>query len=84
MEKKMDAKSFTAFLKETLIREAQKYEGNLLSVNYETITDAKRIGGIRDTLIGIANSLDTVLTDFQNKGGSNMVIETSNPETDII
>lgn len=80
----MDAKSFTAFLKETLIREAQKYEGNLLSVNYETITDAKRIGGIRDTLVGIANSLDTVLSDFHKSGGSNMVIETLNHETGTI
>lgn len=73
----MDAKSFSTYLKETIIIEAQKYEGNLLSANYETIADAKRIGGIRDTLIGIANSLDTVLNDFYAKGGNNLIIETS-------
>jgi len=73
----MDAKSFSTYLKETLIREAQKYEGNLLSANYETITEAKRTGGIRDTLVGIANSLDTVLNEFYNQGGNNTVIETS-------
>ncbi len=73
----MDAKSFSTYLKETLIKEAQKYEGNLLSANYEKITEAKRIGGIRDTLIGIANSLDAVLEDFYSQGGSSAVIETS-------
>lgn len=74
----MDAKSFSTYLKETLIREAQKYEGNLLSANYETITEAKRTGGIRDTLIGIAHSLESVLNDFNSQGGSHKVIETSN------
>lgn len=73
----MDAKSFSTYLKETLVREAQKYEGNLLSATYETLTEAKRIGGIRDTLIGIANSLDTVLNDFYATGGNNSIIETS-------
>lgn len=73
----MDAKSFTTFLKETLTREAQKYEGNLLSANFETIAEGKRIGGIRDTLVGIANSLDGVLNDFYNQGGNNTIIETS-------
>ncbi len=73
----MDAKSFSTYLKETLIREAQKYEGNLLSASYETLTEAKRVGGIRDTLIGIANSLDTVLNDFYANGGNSAIIETS-------
>lgn len=72
----MDARSFSTFLKETLIREAQKYEGNLLSANYDDIKEAKRTGGIRDTLIGIANSLDTVLNDFYNQGANNNVIDT--------
>jgi hypothetical protein len=76
MENKVDAKSFSTFLKQILMKEAQKYEGNLLSTTYETITEAKRIGGIRDTLVGIANSLDTVLSDFYNQGGNNKVIET--------
>lgn len=66
----MDARSFGTFLKTTLINEAKKYEGNLLSAAYENIAEAKRIGGIRDTLIGIANSIDTVLTDFYEKGGN--------------
>lgn len=73
----MDAKSFSTFLKEILIKEAQKYEGNLLSASYETLAEAKRVGGIRDTLIGIANSLDTVISDFYNQGGNNTVIETT-------
>lgn len=73
----MDAKSFSTFLKETLIKEAQKYEGNLLSANFETILEAKRFGGIRDTLVGISNSLDGVLNDFYNQGGNNTVIETT-------
>jgi len=72
----MDAKSFCTFLKKTLTKEAQKYEGNLLSANYDSITEAKRIGGIHDTLIGIANSLDTVLNDFYDQGGNNSIIET--------
>lgn len=76
MEKKVDAKSFSTFLKQVLNKEAQKYEGNLLSAGYETITEAKRVGGIRDTLVGIANSLDTVLNDFYNQGGHNKVIGT--------
>lgn len=66
----MDARSFGIFLKNTLIDEAKKYEGNLLSAAYENISEAKRVGGIRDTLIGIANSIDTVLEDFYNKGGN--------------
>jgi hypothetical protein len=73
----MDAKSFSTFLRETLIREAKKYEGNLLSANFETITEAKRQGGIHDTLIGISNSLNTVLNDFYALGGHNAVIDTS-------
>lgn len=73
----MDAKSFSTYLKEVLNKEAQKYEGNLLSANYETISDAKRTGGIRDTLVGISNSLDSVLNDFYAKGANNQIIETS-------
>lgn len=72
----MDAKSYNTFLKETLKKEARNYEGNLLSASYDSITEAKRIGGIRDTLVGIANSLDTVLNDFYNLGGNNSIIET--------
>lgn len=73
----MDAKAFSTFLKEVLIKEAQKYEGNLLSVSYETISDAKRMGGIRDTLVGIAGSLETALNDFYKQGGNNTVIEST-------
>lgn len=72
----MDAKSYNTFLKQTLMKEAQKYEGNLLSAGYETIAEAKRIGGIRDTLVGISTSLDKVLDDFYNQGGNNTIIET--------
>jgi hypothetical protein len=72
----MDAKSYNTFLKQTLLKEAKKYEGNLLSAGYETITEAKRIGGIRDTLVGISESLDNVLNDFYNQGGNNTIIET--------
>jgi hypothetical protein len=68
----MDAKSFASFLKETLINEAKKYEGNLLSVNFDNITDAKRCGGIRDTLVGVANSLDGVIADFYKNGGNTL------------
>lgn len=74
----MDARTFATFLKDVLMKEAQKYEGNLLSATYETISDAKRFGGIRDTLVGIANSLETVLADFYNKGG-NVVLDTQAP-----
>ena len=71
----MDARSFTTFLKETLMKEARTYEGNLLSANYATIEEAKRFGGIRDALVGISNSLDKVLEDFYNQGGNNKIIE---------
>lgn len=73
----MDARAFSTFLKEILVKEAQKYEGNLLSANYATIEEAKRFGGIRDTLVGIATSLDNALNDFYNKGGNNTVVETT-------
>ena len=73
----MDAKSFGTFLKETLNKEAKKYEGNLLSANYEKITEAKRIAGIRDTLVGISNSLDAVLDDFYAQGGVGSIMNTS-------
>lgn len=63
----MDAKTFATFLTDVLKKEAQKYEGNLLSVSFENITEAKRCGGIRDTLIGIADSLPSVLSDFYNR-----------------
>lgn len=76
----MDARSFGIFLKNTLIDEAKKYEGNLLSATYETIAEAKRIGGIRDTLIGIANSIDNVLDDFYNKGGNTIQEQTNTNE----
>ncbi len=60
----MDARTFGSFLKNVLMEEAKKYEGNLLSAAYETLAEAKRAGGIRDTLVGVATSLDKVLEDF--------------------
>lgn len=71
----MDARSFSTFIKETLIAEARKYEGNLLSVNYTDIAEAKRIGGIRDTLIGLVQSLDKLLEEFYTKGGNTVVMD---------
>lgn len=68
----MDARSFGMFLKNVLIKEAGKYEQNLLSASFETIQEAKRIGGIRDTLIGIADSVEKVLNDFYAKGGNSL------------
>lgn len=65
----MDAKSFGNYLKDKLINESKKYEGSLLSVSYENISDAKRTSGIRDTLVGIANSIDSCIADFYTKGG---------------
>lgn len=73
----MDAKSFSTYLKDVLNKEAQKYDGNLLSVNYEKITDAKRISGIRDTLVGISGSIDKILEDFYTQGGNSVVIDTT-------
>lgn len=66
----MDAKSFTTFLKEILLKEAKVYENNLLSTHYETILESKRASGIRDTLVGIANSLDHLLDKFYDEGGN--------------
>jgi len=65
----MDAKSFGNYLKEKLLTESKKYEGTLLSVSYENVGDAKRTSGIRDTLVGIANSIDSCIADFYDKGG---------------
>jgi hypothetical protein len=63
----MDARSFGMFLKENLMAEARKYESNLLSAAYDDLSTAKRAGGIRDTLIGIANSIEPALEDFRKK-----------------
>ena len=52
----MDAKSFSTFLKQSLMSEAQKYEGNLLSVSYTDISEGKRTAGIRDTLVNCSIS----------------------------
>jgi len=79
----MDAKTFSSFLRNVLINEAAKYEGNLLSANYETISDAKRYGGIRDTLIGVANSLEKVLADFYDNGG-NVILDVQNSNEENI
>lgn len=75
--KLMDARAFGTYLKNLLLGEAKKYEGNLLSANYETITEAKRIGGIRDTLIGIAASIDGALNDFYKNNNHPLPEETS-------
>lgn len=68
----MDARSFGSFLKDVLMKEAQKYEGNLLSAAYDNISEAKRAGGIRDTLVGIVSSIDKVLEDFYAQGGNTL------------
>lgn len=60
-------KSFVEFLKDVLINESKKYETSLLAISYETIADAKRLSGIRDTFIGVSDSLDNVLKDFYMK-----------------
>jgi hypothetical protein len=78
-EKIMDARTFATFLKDILLKEAKNYEGNLLSANYETLADAKRVGGIRDTLVGVANSLEKVLADFYDKGG-NVVLDSQSSD----
>ena len=74
----MDARSFGMFLKELLLKEAQKYESNLLSANFDNILEAKRVGGIRDTLVGIAQSIDPALKDFYDKKGHSLPTEPSN------
>lgn len=68
----MDAKSFANYFKNVLINESKKYEGNLLSVSYDNIADAKRVSGIRDTLVGIAGSVDGVVAEFYDKGGNRL------------
>lgn len=74
----MDARSFGMFFKDLLIKESKKYEGNLLSANYDTISEAKRIGGIRDTLVGIANSIEPALKDFYEKQGTSTPKDANN------
>lgn len=73
----MDARSFGMFLKEKLIKEAQKFEANLLSVNYDNLLEAKRNGGIRDTMVGIAQSIDPVLKEFYDQKGHSLPLEGS-------
>ena len=63
----MDAKAFVSFLKKKLKENSKQYEENLLSVNYKTIDEAKRISGIRDTFIGIHDSLDSRLEEHQQQ-----------------
>ena len=63
----MDAKAFVSFLKKKLKENSKQYEENLLSVNYQTIDEAKRISGIRDTFIGIHDSLDSLLEEHQQQ-----------------
>lgn len=63
----MDSRSFGNFLKEKLRSSAKQYEESLLLVNYKTMEEAKRIGGIREALIGIANSIDNLLEDFNTQ-----------------
>lgn len=64
----MDAKAFVSFLKNKLKENSKQYEENLLSVNYKTIDEAKRISGIRDTFIGIHDSLDSLLEEYKKQG----------------
>jgi hypothetical protein len=71
----MDAKSFATYLNGILKKEAQKYEGNLLSVSFDNITEAKRCGGIRDTLVGIADSLPSLVSDFYNKNNQGSITQ---------
>jgi hypothetical protein len=68
----MDAKSFADYYKSVLINESKKYENSLISVSYESIAEAKRISGIRDTLVGISESTDKILSDFYEKGGNRL------------
>lgn len=68
----MDAKTFSNYFKNKLLNESKKYEGSLLSVSYENISEAKRISGIRDTLVGIASSIDGVVAEFYDKGGNRL------------
>lgn len=68
----MDARSFANYLKNKLIHKSKEYENSLLSASYETIADAKRISGIRDTLVGISNSVDNVVAEFYDNGGNKL------------
>lgn len=79
----MDARTFTTYLNGVLKKKAQEFEGNLLSAHFETIADAKRVSGIRDTLIGIADSLDSVLADFYNKNTQTTSSIFHQPQTEV-
>lgn len=68
----MDARSFANYFKNILLNESKKYEGALLSVSYDNIADAKRTSGIRDTFVGVANSIDSAVTDFYDKSGNKL------------
>lgn len=79
-------KSFVTFLKDILTNEVKKYEASLkngvplLSVSYETIAEAKRLSGIRDTFVGVNDSLDALVKDFYDQREK---ILTSSSFTDV-
>jgi hypothetical protein len=66
--KSMDSKAFASFIKIKLKENVKQYEENLLSVNYSTIEEAKRISGIRDAHVGIHDSIDSLLKEYENQG----------------
>lgn len=66
----MDARTFGMYLKDILNKKALEYENPLLTVAFDNIADGKRISGIRDALIGIANSMESALKDFYEVGNN--------------
>jgi len=76
----MDAKSFVNHLKKVIANQVVPYENNLLSVNYDDIKEAKRMGGIRDALVGVSNGLDNILAEFYENGGNTLPSNPSDSE----
>lgn len=63
----LDVREFALYVKKALLEQARSYEGHLLSATYDDLSQAKRAGGIRDTLISIANFIEPALDTFKKE-----------------
>lgn len=76
----MDVLSFSNYLKTKLINESKKYEGNLLSVSFENIADAKQASGIHYALTSIHDYMDKAVSEFYDKNGHPLPVTNSSTE----